>query len=84
MQKDKCDDMKIKAGRAIRGFRRALGLNQREFADLFNESPPKCLKVRQGDISRYENGVINCPADKFLKFRDLVRKSIRALSVRRG
>lgn len=62
---------------AILEMRSALGLTQDQFAELFNRSGGE-LKVSRQDISKYERGVVRCPATKYvqmLRIYDLLCKA---------
>lgn len=48
--------------------RAELGLNQRDFAELFNKTKPIELQTSRSDVCKYEADKSLCPADKYLKF----------------
>ena len=66
--------MKITIAQDIRQVRKALGLSQRAFAQLFNRRAPIGLKTHSRNISKYETGKMACPTDKYLKFMSLKPK----------
>jgi len=70
-------DIKKKIGYEIRLIRLKLGLTQKQFTELFNETDPKMIKVTQADISRYELAQVSIPAEKLEKFRSLWKESNR-------
>ena len=53
--------------------RKRLGLTQAQFARLYNKSIPKNSHTSREDISKYERGISDPPASKYLKFLTLKR-----------
>jgi transcriptional regulator with XRE-family HTH domain len=55
----------------IKEIRRARGITQEELAELYNATSPKTLTTTRGAVAKYEVGLAECPASKFLKFQRL-------------
>lgn len=51
----------------MRRARELTGLTQRQFVERYNNMAPLSLKLTRNAYSKYENGRIIPPADKFLK-----------------
>ena len=64
----------------IRRARETTRLTQEEFTRQLDTSEPVALRINRVTLSKYENGVIVPPADKFLKIMHVARR-IGAASV---
>ena len=58
-------------GKQLKDIRKALGLTQQGFADLFNSKCPANLATTRADIARYETGRNSVPAEKYVVFMSL-------------
>lgn len=66
---------KKRIGQQIKDVRKALGLTQQSFADLFNSKCPANLATTRADIARYETGRNSVPAEKYVVFMTLTESS---------
>lgn len=62
---------KLKIKKDIKEKRESLGLNARQFAELFNRTYPTSIKTTKTDIYRWEHGITNPPALKYVKIMAL-------------
>ncbi len=58
----------------LREIRTELGLTQTEFAEEFNSTEPLYITTTRADVSRYELGITDPPASKYVKFLAMRRK----------
>ena len=58
-------------GKQIKDIRKARGLTQQGFADLFNSKCSANLATTRADIARYETGRNSIPAEKYVVFMSL-------------
>lgn len=60
-----------KAAEDIKATRKKLGMTLAQFAAAFNAAEPLDLSTTLQDVHKYERGVNQCPAPKYLKFMSM-------------
>jgi transcriptional regulator with XRE-family HTH domain len=68
---DKMEDIK----ETLKSIRKNKGLTQIQFACLFNKLGT--LKIKQSDISKYENGINNIPMKKYVGYQIIKAMTIK-------
>ena len=68
--------MSSEIAHTILSVRAALGLTQAQFCAVYNATEPRRLRIHQSVLSRYENGRVIPPTDKYLKLLDLLEKEV--------
>jgi len=77
-------DYKKLTGRYIKAVRTQLGLKQWQFANVYNALEPRELKTNRAELSHYENGDVNVPAPKLLKFLSMTPVTKGVLNILEG